>query len=82
MEAPDIKLKFEIDHVIYHVTDTTQSVRYKILLTPYRHIIQDSDMYLLLFIEILEGDFGLWPSDVLSALFLDLPTDLTVRELA
>ena len=39
-------------------------------------------MYLLLFIEILVGDFGLWPSDVLSALFLDLPTDHTIRELA
>ena len=80
--APDIKLKFEIHHVIYHVTYTTQSVRYKILLTPYRHIIQDSDMYLLLFIENILGDFGLWPSDVLSALFLDLTTDQTVRELA
>ena len=80
--ARDIKLKFEIDHMIYHVTYTTQSVLYVILLTSYRHIIQDSDMYLLLFIEIPVGDFGLWPSDVLSALFLDLTTDQTVRELA
>ena len=36
-------------------------------------------MYLLLFIEILVGDCGLCPSDVLSALFLDHPTDETVR---
>jgi len=39
-------------------------------------------MYLLLFIEILVGDFGLWPSDVLSGLFLDLPSERTVRKVA
>ena len=39
-------------------------------------------MYLLLFIEILVGDCGLWPSEVLSALFLDPPTDQSVRTLA
>ena len=80
--ARDIKIKFEIHHLMYHVTYTTQSVRYKIQLTSYHHIIQDSDMYLLLFIEISVGDFGLWPFDVPSALFLDLTTDQTVRELS
>ena len=39
-------------------------------------------MFLLLFIETLVGDFGLWPSDVLSAIFLDPPTHQSVRKVA
>ena len=66
----------------HHVTYTSRSVSYNIPLPPYHHIIQVKDMYLLLLIEILVGDFGLWPSDVLSALFLDLPTDHSIRKLA
>ena len=39
-------------------------------------------MHLLLFIEILVGDFGLWPSSVLSGLFLDLPSKSSVKHVA
>ena len=39
-------------------------------------------MYLLLFIEVLVADFGLWPSSVLSGLFLDQPSERTVRKVA
>ena len=39
-------------------------------------------MYLLLFIEIFVGVFGLWPADVLSALFLELPTHQSIRKVA
>ena len=39
-------------------------------------------MNLLHFMEILVADFGLWPSSVLSGLFLDLPSERTVRKVA